>query len=87
MAKKTGFEAKKKKKSEEIERISSKLQKVEASHCEITSAKNELSKALQTAKDELSKLEKDELVAMISEKNLSTEELKKILNAVPEEVK
>lgn len=84
MARQINYAAKKAKKEEEINKLTDKLQKLEATIAEATQAKKEYSKKVKIAAAELEEIKKNEIIAMLAEKNLSSEELKNMLDVESE---
>ena len=86
MARQINYALRKEKKNEEISKLSEKLQKVEESIKKETKTRKDLQKKIQDASAELENIKKEEIMNIISEKNLSTEELEKMLNVDSENV-
>ncbi|WP_097006530.1 hypothetical protein [Lacrimispora amygdalina] len=80
MARQVNYEIKKEKINKELEKLGKNLSKVEESIAAETAKKKEIKRKIQEMETELENVKRQEVVDLIAEKNLSSEELQKIFN-------
>jgi len=81
MAKQTNYAAKKEKIEALIIKLGNDAEKIDSDIMALTEKKKLVKKKLKAAMKELEETKKDEMIQLVTEKNLSTEDLEKILQA------